>query len=619
MGFWTFINELKRRNLYKVAVVYGITGWVIVQVASVAANTFGAPSWVMKMIITFILLGFPIAMVLTWAFEVTPDGVRKTRPAQNETQDARKASERYFWIGISVVVVLLFGGWWYLSRAETNARTKSVPAQITDRSIAVLPLKSVSNKDGPLPLAEGLHEDLLTRLANISDLKVISRTSVEKFENTKLTLPAIAESLDVKWILEGGVQKGSSNVRINAQLIDPSTDTHIWAKTYQRNLTANNVFAIQGDIAREIANALQVQLSLDEQERITGAPTQDLEAYRLYVKGRQQLAQRTFTGNKHQLKAVDYFKQAIALDSTFALAWSGIADAAAIYPLADSNVFDDLPWDQEAAARRALELKPKLAEAQASMGFVYLRNMNAPAALDKLKYAVKLKPSYWQAHFLLGELYFHIGRPQQALTHLKLTVDLNPNHARARHWLYDAYNSAGQHKKALQEARRQQQLGLENIVAVMGEVRALTRLGRLGQAHDIAEQQLNKLPNQKSVPAKWFRAYLVQILSAQGDTTAAKTHLKRLKSINAEPPFLGWAYLGIGMIDKALQTYQEIEGSGWGNIGVLDRLRYYGDEHPAIKDKPRYQQLLRKANIAWGLNPDGSIPDEFDVQIPSES
>ena len=610
MNLKSFFSELKRRNIYRVAVVYGITGWVIVQIASIAANAFSAPSWVMKMIITLILLGFPIAIVLTWAFEVTPEGVQKTQPTKKETT---YSSEQYFWIGIPVVVVLLFGGWWYLTM-DFTANTKSATTnKITNRSIAVLPFESVSTNTTPLPLAEGLHDDLLTRLANVGELKVISRTSVEQYRKAKPPLPDIADSLGVKWIMEGQVQKAGNSVKINAQLIDPSSDTHIWAETYQREMTAKDVFAIQGDIAREIASALQVQLSLSEQERITGAPTQNLDAYRLYVKGRKQLAQRTYIDNQHQLKAVELFKQAIEIDSTFALAWSGIADAAAIYPLADSKVFADLPWDQEEAARRALELNPKLAEAQTSMGFVHLRNLNAPAALNKLQYAIELKPSYWQAHFLLGELYFHIGRPEQALNHLKLATELNPNHARARHWLYDTYNSNGQHLKALQEARRQQELGLESIAAIMGEVRALSRLGRLNDAHQLAEKQFEKLANTQTVPGKWLQAYLVQLSSAKGDTTRAQKYLNKLQSINAEPPFLGWAYLGIGMIDKAMETYQKIEGPGWGNIGVLDRLRYYGIEHPSIKENPHYRDLMRKANRAWGLNPDGSFPEESNL------
>ena len=154
MDLKSFFSELKRRNIYRVAVVYGITGWVIVQIASIAADAFSAPSWVMKMIITLILLGFPIAMVLTWAFEVTPEGVQKTKPTKNETT---YSSEQYFWIGISVVVVLLFGGWWYLTMDTTTTNSKSGNLQqITDRSIAVLPLKSVSGGNKPLPLAEGL-------------------------------------------------------------------------------------------------------------------------------------------------------------------------------------------------------------------------------------------------------------------------------------------------------------------------------------------------------------------------------------------------------------------------------------------------------------------------------
>ncbi len=606
MGLKSFFSELKRRNIYKVAVVYAITGWVLAQIASIAANTFGAPSWVMKMIITVILLGFPISLIITWAFEITPNGVKRTQT----DQEIQQVEEGTFWVGIGLVTVLLLGGWWYFTMEPFNSEEFIPQRNITDRSIAVLPLKSVGGDDEPFALAEGLHDDLLTRLANVSDLKVISRTSVEHYRNTKMPLPAIADSLRVKWILEGGVQKGGNKVQINAQLIDPSSDTHIWAKTYQRDLNAGDIFAIQGEIAREIAKALQAELSAGEQERIAGAPTGDLNAYHLYAQGRQELAKRTLGIDEHVKEAVNYFHRAIQEDSSFALAWTGLADAAAtgLYAVENPDSVSIFPVDQETAARRALEIDPDLAEAHASMGFAELRNMNAPVAREHLQRAIELKPSYWQAHHLLGELYKHIGHHRQALDHLKLANELNPQHARARHWLYDAYNATGQPEKSLQEARRQQEMGLESIGAIGGEVRALMQLRKYEEAQQLAENHLN------TSFGKWFRAYLVQILSAKGDTVQALEYLNQLESAEVLPRILAWAYIGLGKTDKALETYQRLEPKAWRHIGAGGGLRSLGKKYPAVKEDPRHKELMQNFYQAWGLNPDGSFPDKANKQ-----
>ncbi len=598
MDLKSFFSELKKRNIYRVSVVYAITAWVLVQVASIATDTFGAPPWVMKMIITLILLGFPITLVVTWAFEVTPDGIRKMGPKSGNNQDY----ENTFWIGVSVVVLILFGGWWYLTMGPNNKQAAS--QNISDYSIAVLPLKSISSRDEPLPLAEGLHDDLLTRLANVSDLKVISRTSVEKFQGSELTLPAIADSLNVKWILEGNVQKGAAKVQINAQLIDPSTDTHIWAETYQRELNAQDIFAIQGAIAREIADALQVELSAGEQDRITGAPSGDLEAYRLYAQGRQELAHRTYGIDEHVKKATEYFHKAIKLDSTFALAWSGLADAAANYYGTRSDTLSFLPVDQETAAKRALELNPNLAEAHTSMGHVKLKNMNAPAAREQLERAIELKPSYWEAHHLLGELYYKIMRPKQALNHIKIATELNPQHTRARHLLYDAYNTIGKPEKSLKEARLQKKMGLEHAVAIGGEVRALMDLQKHEQAQRLAKENL------KTIMGPWFKAYLIQITTAQGDTLTAQNYLADLKASDLAPRYLAWGYWGIGKTQKAIEKYQQLKPNDWKYPGAMDGLRRLGKKYPDIQDSSEYNELIQRFYEAWNLNPNGSFPDE---------
>jgi len=537
---------------------------------------------------------------------------------------------------------------------ETNSRPKHDEADfnerhshgesdqtITDRSIAVLPFSAFGQKEASL-FTEGIHDDLLTRLSNVGELRVISRASVEKYRDSELSPPAIADSLGVRWIVDGRVQEAGGQVQVYAQLIDPQTDINRWADSYQRELTAENLFAIQGEIAKEIARAMQAELSEGEQSRIARAPTKNLESYRLYVKGRQQLAGRTFglrvgwriskkhaeqklsndqdTGlepGKHIQRAAEFFRQAIERDSSFALAWAGLADAAAWYRSEVPDSAATLGVSQEAAARQSLKLDPDLAEAHASIGFFHLANMDAPAALEALKRALELKPSYWEAHHWLGELYLKIGRDQQALDHLNLAVELNPQHALARHWLYDAYLAAGQLENSLREARQQHKLGLEQVNAIAGQVRALYHLGRLDEAQRLAREEISKMDREgvsKLGKGLWpvaMRGHLAAVIAAQGDTAGAREQLNWIRTKETEPFWVGFVHAVVGEKNEAFKVWEGMDMEAWGRIPAPHHLRYgVLLDLTRLREDSRYRKLIQKANRAWGLNPDGSFPEK---------
>ena len=486
--------------------------------------------------------------------------------------------------------------------ADSPAPTDSAASQ----SVAVLPFEAIGHGENG-GFSEGIHGDVLTRLSNISDLRVISRTSVRQYRAAETPTTEIGEELGAGWVLEGEVQEAGGRVQVNARLINAQSDQEAWARRYQRELTAENLFEIQEEITRDIANALEAELTPGEKDRIAGAPTEDLRAYRLYVQGRQELAQRGFGYDAHVGRAARYFSQAIERDSSYALAWAGLADAAAIriYEMPDSAWVSTVR--QEAAARRALELDPDLAEAHASMGIVHYLNQNAPAALRELKRALELKPSYWEAHQMLGWLYFILGRPPRALDHFQVAVELNPRHALARHGLYDAYNNTGQHRKALREARRQQRMGLEETGAVGGEFRALRGLGRLKEARRLAEKQIAEL-DAKTFWGRWFRVYLTGILASKGDTAGARTYLDQLRRTNAPPHILASAYRRLGDAEKALRIYAQLEGEDWDFVQMFG-IRELGESHPSFQNDPRYRRVLHRANRTWGLTPDGRLPE----------
>lgn len=595
-----FLGELKRRNVYKVTAAYLVAAFVVLQLAELAAGAFALPGWFEPMVWVLCGLGFPLAIVLAWAFDLTPEGVRRTPEVGTEREDGTRESE---------------------SRFPDAPRAGK-------RSIAVLPFVALGPEDTGT-LTEGMHDELLGRLSNVSGLKVISRTSLQQYRDTDKTTVRIARELGVKWVVEGGVQQVGEQIRVNAQLIDPGTDTHAWAKSYRRDLTAKNLFELQSDITKRIVRSLEAELTPEEEARVERMPTDNLDAYRLYVRGRQRLAERSFDtriGETLRDAAKD-FRGAIREDPDFALAWAGLADVALAYrrmitwvklapdPAEQRRItgldsdLSDLPEPGE-AARRALDRDPDLAEARASMGSIHLQKLEAPAAARELHRAIALKPSYWEAHHWLGELYLKIGRPEKALDHVTLAVELNPRHAQARHWLYDTFLVNGRGEASLREARRQQRMGLEEESAVGGEVRALRFLGRLEEARAVAEEEISNLGVEMAWGA-WFRAYLVLILASQGETLRARAHLEELEDATADPNMLAWAYAGLGKTDKAFEAFEALEREDWGRIDTAAGLRYpsfFGLS--VLQDDPRYEEWICRVNRYWGLDPDGRLPGE---------
>jgi len=611
MGFKSIFRELKRRNIYKVAVTYAITGWIILQISTSVFPALEFPEWTTQFVIILVLIGFPVALVFAWAFEITPEGLKRTRevPAAESIAHQTGKQLNYWIIGLlSLAFVLLLAEriWW----AGSYQSTSSAPTQnITDRSIAVLPFTNHGGEGQADPLAKGIHDDLLTRLSNISDMRVVSRTSVEKYRDTKMDIPAIADSLDVRWILEGGVLEVGDQVKVNAQLIDPLKDSHIWAKDYQRKLTADNFFAIQGNITREIAHALQARLSANEQKRISGAPTDNLEAYRLYVKGRTNLNIRSEEGMR---KAVDYFQRAIREDSTYALAWSGLADAIGLFREKEyASPERPLP-DYEKTARKALELDPDLAEAHASMGLFYSMNYNGPVALKHLQRAVELKPSYAQAHHWLGWLLLYLGRPNPALEHLRIATDLNPNHSAAYAVLIWCLLANQQYEEALSVQRHIKEQGLypESDVSIKSrDLLIHFHLKHYDRLRTISDQ----VRSESDDPPGWASVFPIFTYLVEGDTAAARQFAKEL----GKPEIMTENLFILAAMGENDVFYSKLDNRPLGetNISNLGTRYFFPDLFRSFREDPQFDKLIQKFNTYWGLNPDGSIPEEFDVEF----
>jgi TolB-like protein/Flp pilus assembly protein TadD len=418
-----FFTELKRRNVYKVAVAYAIVGWLLIQVATQVFPFLEIPNWAIRLVILLTAVGFPVALIIAWAFELTPEGIKRTESADA----ARQHSRGGVWIAVIVIGVALSLGLFFVGR-YTAFRTSSGAAErpappVPEKSIAVLPFDNLSRDPDNAYFTEGVQEEILTRLAKIADLKVISRTSTQRFKSAPQDLRQIAKQLAVMHVLEGSVQKAADQVRVNVQLVNAMTNAHLWADTYDRKLT--DIFAVESEIAKTIADTLNAKLTGAEARAIAKRPTEDLEAHELYLKGRFFWNKRT--GADLQT-AIQYFNQAIAKDSNYALAYAGLADAYALLPLYGAASSADSFPRAEAAAKKALEIDETLAEAHTSLAQVLLfYDLDFANSAREFERAIALNPNYATAHhwYADGPL-ASLGKFDKAIAELKRAQQLDP-------------------------------------------------------------------------------------------------------------------------------------------------------------------------------------------------
>jgi TolB-like protein/Tfp pilus assembly protein PilF len=319
MNLEKFFTELKRRNVYKVAVAYAVVAWLLIQVATQVFPFFEIPNWVVRLVVLLIIIGFAIALVIAWAFELTPEGLKRT-----EVADAAPAprSRSHAWIYVVLIAGALSAGLFFLGRFTASTK-QSVSAEVSAKSIAVLPFDNLSRDPDNAYFASGIQDEVITRLAKIADLKVISRTSTQQYQSKPGNLSEIAKQLGVANILEGSVQKAADQVRINVQLIQAASDSHLWADTYDRKLV--DIFSVESEVAKAIADALQAKLTGGEQQALAVKPTNNSEAYDAYLRG-LALETRASSPTDSQ-KVVGFYEQSVQLDPAFAVAWARLSRA----------------------------------------------------------------------------------------------------------------------------------------------------------------------------------------------------------------------------------------------------------------------------------------------------
>src|SRR5436190_1980248 len=585
----SFFAELKRRNVYKVAVAYAFIGWLIVQVATQVFPFLEIPNWVVRLVIVLIAIGFPIALVIAWAFEATPEGIKRTETA--DAMPVTAAPKKHTWIYVVVIAAAISVTLFFLGRYTAgNKSVVSAPNGLPTKSIAVLPFDNLSRDPDNAYFAEGVQDEILTRLAKVADLKVISRTSTQRFKSTPDNLPQIAKQLCVMHILEGSVQKANDQVRVNVQLINAMTDAHLWAEIYDRKLT--DIFAVESDIAKTIADTLRAKLTGSEKQMMAAQPTTDTTAYELYHKGRSLWEKRS---GDNIPKAIAFYEQAIARDPNYALAYAGLAKAYILLPFYAGSDRRDASVKAKDAALKALRLDSNLAEAHAAPAKVLcFSEIDLSGANLEYKRAIELQPNNATAHHWFGnDTLAALGQFEEAIAEGKRAVELDPLSVVINVDLGTTFYYARRYEEAAAQLRKTLGIDPTDFYAHYNLGIALQAKGDLSGA--IAEYEKAKQLGDNP---------LVSTLCAQakayaGDKDAALRMLSDLDEISQHREVVGYwralLYLSLNNKDEALrwleQDFEERDGSNISWIKVdplLDPL--HGD--------PRFESLVQKVIAA---------------------
>jgi TolB-like protein len=430
-----FFSELKRRNVYKVAVAYAVVGWLLVQVTTQVFPIFEIPNWALRLIVLAIVIGFPIALVMAWAFELTPEGIKRTE----DVDPTEMRTKPHVWIYIVVVGAVVSIGLFFIGRYVVGSRTtprhdasrarteEATGSSTPQKSIAVLPFENLSDDKSNAYFAEGIQDEILTRLSKIAALKVISRTSTQKYKSAPDNLHEVGQQLGVANLLEGSVQKAGNAVHINVQLIKAATDDHLWAESYDRKL--DDIFGVEKEVAQNIAIALNAKLSGAEEQVLAQKPTDNPAAYEAYLRGKALM----WEGNEDALRtAIQSYEEAVRLDPKFALAWAGLSSAQSI----GFYYMGPTPAARAAAQQslaKAEALQPELPEiqlARANLGYFVIGDNKG--VRDVLQQLHLIWPNNAEVIQLLAFTYQRLGEWQKAIDAFDQVIALNPRYLLVR-------------------------------------------------------------------------------------------------------------------------------------------------------------------------------------------
>ena len=536
------LSELNRRNVYRVAIAYLAISWFIIEVAETLLPSFGVPDWAFRFLVILLALGFIPALVFSWVYEMTPEGLKRESEVARDQSITHISAKRLDVLTIVFAVlaasILLADRFWLdpqiapssdqiTEKAKPQIQRVSEPVAKEFSSIAVLPFANRSASPDDAYFVDGIHDDLLTHISHIDSIKTISRTSVMQYRNSTKSIPEIARELGVGIILEGAVQRAGDQVRVTVQLIDARSDANVWSETFDRQLTAANIFAIQSEIARNTADALRATLNPLSSARFKTAPTDNLNALDVYFRGRQSMATRSVAS---LAQAIDHFTEAIEHDPAFALAYVGLADAYRLHNGYAGLYSEEIDGKAREAVDHALMLDPQLGEAYATLATLLLPDLDA--AESAFRQAILLNPNYAPAYQWYGEV-LSLRRPDrvtEALDMMRRALSLDPMSAIINNDFGEVLEIAGNFDKALAQYE----------LAIKIDPRFVSGYRRIGELQAFAFGRFDKavlayMHSEEMEPGQWLTAeFLGNMYLHLGDIGLTKFWYER--AISLIPP-----------------------------------------------------------------------------------
>jgi TolB-like protein/Tfp pilus assembly protein PilF len=589
----SFFRELKQRKVYRVALGYTVVAWLVVQISATVMPAYHAPEWILPVFITAVALGFPVALVLAWAFEVKGGVIEKTPESTVATLSA--ANKRRVWLLAAlglVISAIALGGYslwhpWRKAATVSQPPSAAIPA-VREKSIAVLPFENLSRNPDNAYFAEGIKEEVLARLSKVADLKVISIRSTPQLKSSLTELSQIAQKLGVATFLEGSVQRSANEVRVTVQLVKADTDAHLWADTFDRKLT--DIFAVESEIAKAVADTLKAKLTGSEERAISVKPTANLEAHQFYLKGRYYWNRRTGGMLK---KALEQFEQAVEKDPTYALAYAGLADCYALQEqYAGTPSSETLP-KARAAVLRALQIDDSLGEAHTSLGYINALSWQFREAEKEFKRGIELNPNYATAHHWYGlPCLSMLGRLDEAMAEIKRAQQLDPLSPIISTNDGSLYILTGDLNTAVEKLTKVIELDPSFPIAHDFLGWAYLKQGREQEA--IAELQKGVAGSGRASQELGFLGYGYGSLGKRAEAMMVLKELQERYARKESPAmFLAAVYAGLGEKDQAFGWLERDFQAGTGLLIFITIL----PDYDTLRDDPRYTDLLRRIGL----------------------
>jgi TolB-like protein/Flp pilus assembly protein TadD len=575
----SFFSELKRRNVYKVAVAYAVIGWLLVQVTTQVFPIFEIPNWALRLIVLAIIIGFPIALVIAWAFELTPEGIKHT---EDVDLPAGRISKNRTWIYVTVIGAALSVALFFVGRFSAPSSSAS-PAGLPEKSIAVLPFENQNRDPDTDYLCDGIPESIINSLSELPKLKVMSRNSVFHYKGKQTDAQTVGKELKVQTLLTGRVRQRGDSLTIGVELINAQDNSQEWGQQYNRKLA--DVFAVQEEIAKEVSAKLRLKLTGAEQEQLAKRPTENLKAFQYYMQGRAAAQRRT---NAELLASVSFFERALQEDGKYALAYAGLADAYANLGYYGSIAPIEGRRKAEEAARKALELDDKLAEAHVALGLVYIgfAPSNFSVGDRELRHAIELNSNLAVARYNLGLSFIRQGRLDEASAELMKARALDPLSSVIARAVAIPYYFKRDYARAFELLRQANELGPP--LSATWEIGLYIRNGSINEAFAEIEKAKGVRKNDPLFVYSTGMAY-----AASGKQTEALQTIKELEAISgASLSTAHWiAKIYATLNDKEMAFSWLERGLATGALGV-----FYKDEPvwDPIRDDPRFVALVGK-------------------------